>query len=98
MEKTKTKTNGSNTSRIISLIKPKSTKRAERESLPGTRKNSGRFERWFRPEVQKWYILTGLSVIISVLLFPNLLTRPKMYRLGDVAERDIKATKQGCGC
>jgi len=94
MEKTKTKTNGSNTSRIISLIKPKSTKRAERESLPGTRKNSGRFERWFRPEVQKWYILTGLSVIISVLLFPNLLTRPKMYRLGDVAERDIKATHE----
>ena len=94
MEKRVIKTNGSNTSKIISLIKPRSPKRAEREPLPGTKKNTGRFDRWFRPEVQKWYILIGLSVIISVLLFPNLLTRPKMYMHGDVAERDIKATHE----
>ncbi|MFC1533407.1 HD family phosphohydrolase [Thermodesulfobacteriota bacterium] len=48
--------------------------------------------RLFRPEAQRWLILVALSLIISILLFPNILSRPKVYKLGDVAEGDIKAS------
>ncbi len=48
----------------------------------------------FWGEAKKWYILFGLSVIISVLLFPNILAPPKLYKLGDVADRDIKASHE----
>jgi len=33
-------------------------------------------------------------MIISVFFFPSVLTRPDVYRLGDVAERDIKASQE----
>jgi putative nucleotidyltransferase with HDIG domain len=39
-----------------------------------------------------WIIIVVLSLIISVFLFPNILNRPKAYRIGDVAESDIKAS------
>ncbi len=48
---------------------------------------------WFRAETQRWYILLALSMIISILLFPSILTPPKAYNLGDVADRDIKASR-----
>ncbi len=35
----------------------------------------------------------GLSIIISLLLFPKILVRPHQYVLGDVADHDIKATR-----
>ena len=38
-------------------------------------------------------ILIGLSIIISLLLFPKFLVRPHQYVLGDVADHDIKATR-----
>ena len=44
-----------------------------------------------RTEVRPWVILAALSLIISILLFPNILSRPKVYNIGDVAEGDIKA-------
>ncbi|MEJ2024726.1 MAG: hypothetical protein P8Y00_06895, partial [Deltaproteobacteria bacterium] len=47
----------------------------------------------FTPEVRKWCILIGLSIVVSLLLFPDILVRPRTYVLGDVAERDIKATR-----
>ncbi len=47
---------------------------------------------WLREDTQKWCILVGLSLIVSVLLFPSILTPPKTYNLGDVADRDIKAS------
>ncbi len=45
------------------------------------------------PEVKKWFILIGLSIVVSLLLFPDILVRPRTYVLGDVADRDIKATR-----
>lgn len=48
--------------------------------------------KWFRPELQKWLTLIALSLIISIMLFPNILRRQTVYNLGDVAERDIKAS------
>ncbi|MBW1911615.1 MAG: HDIG domain-containing protein [Deltaproteobacteria bacterium] len=59
----------------------------EREMGSNPRQGAGRF----KPEVQRWLILLALSLIISILLFPNILSRPKVYKLGDVAEADIKA-------
>ncbi len=51
-------------------------------------------KRWFGLEASTWYVLVGLSIFISVILYPNILVRPKIYRLGDVADRDIKATHE----
>ncbi len=48
----------------------------------------------FSTEAKKWFILICLSVTISIMLFPNILTRPKIYKLGDVADRDIKALRE----
>jgi len=45
------------------------------------------------PEVQKWFLLVALSLIISILLFPNILSRPRDYKIGDVADADIKASR-----
>ncbi|MFC1868072.1 HD family phosphohydrolase [Thermodesulfobacteriota bacterium] len=47
----------------------------------------------FRPVVQRWVILVVLSLIVSILLFPNILSRSKVYKFGDVAEGDIKASR-----
>jgi len=41
----------------------------------------------------RWIILLFLSLIISILRCPNILTKPNVYRLGDVAQRDIKASR-----
>jgi len=49
---------------------------------------------WFGFEVRALYVLLGLSVIISVLLYPNILTSPAIFKLGDVADRDIKASRE----
>ncbi len=64
----------------------KSLKRGETDPF-----RAGIREFWFGLEARTWYILFGLSMIISIILYPNILTSPKIYRLGDVAERDIKA-------
>jgi putative nucleotidyltransferase with HDIG domain len=45
-----------------------------------------------RSDICPWVILIALSLIISILLFPDILSRPKVYKLGDVAEGDIKAS------
>jgi cyclic-di-AMP phosphodiesterase PgpH len=50
--------------------------------------------RWWSPEAQRWYILLGFSIIVSVLLYPNLTSAPQVYSRGDVAERDIKALQE----
>jgi len=38
-------------------------------------------------------ILLVMSLVISLLLFPDVLTRPKTYKLGDISDKDIKATR-----
>ncbi|RLB36458.1 MAG: phosphohydrolase [Deltaproteobacteria bacterium] len=66
-------------------------RRPEREGIPkpaverGTRRGS---------DFHKWVLLASVSAVISLLLFPNILSRPKVYHLGDVAERDIKASRE----
>ena len=80
--------------KMKSYRKTKSHRKREKDTHSGTRKGFWRTGFWLRPEVKRLYILFGLSVIISVLLFPNILNRPKKYKLGDVAERDIKASRE----
>jgi len=75
------------------LRKSKAAKRVEGDILLKTKK-AERISIWFSPEVKKWYILLGLSIIISVFLFPNFLTYHKTYELGDVADRGIKASRE----
>jgi len=45
-----------------------------------------------RSEIRPWVILIVLSLVISIFLFPESLIRPKVYKIGDVAEEDIKAS------
>src|SRR4030042_182808 len=45
-----------------------------------------------RSGIRPWIILTGLSLVISIFLFPEILIRPKVYKIGDVADGDIKAS------
>jgi putative nucleotidyltransferase with HDIG domain len=41
----------------------------------------------------RWLLLVGISVLITLLLFPNLLVPVHTYKVGDIAERDIKSPK-----
>ncbi len=37
-------------------------------------------------------IIVFMSAIISVLMYPNILTHPRIYHVGDIADRNIKAS------
>ena len=39
----------------------------------------------------RWTILIGITIIFTLFLYPNLIIKEQPYKLGDVAERDIKA-------
>jgi putative nucleotidyltransferase with HDIG domain len=41
----------------------------------------------------RWSILVGVTIIFTLLLYPNLVIKKHSYKLGDVAEKNIKATK-----
>jgi len=41
----------------------------------------------------KWVILGGITLLFTVILYPNLIDTHYAYQPGDVAERDIKALK-----
>ena len=41
----------------------------------------------------RWGILFGVTIFFTILLYPNLVVKKHYYKLGDVAARDIKATK-----
>ena len=45
----------------------------------------------FRPDITRWTVLVLLSLIISIFLNPGLMKKPKVYKIGDIAEADIKA-------
>jgi putative nucleotidyltransferase with HDIG domain len=45
-----------------------------------------------RSKIRPWVILIVLSLVISIFLFPKSLVRSKVYKIGDVAEEDIKAS------
>lgn len=40
----------------------------------------------------RWGVLVTLSLVIALLLFPNILSKPASHKLGDIAKRDIKAS------
>ena len=67
--------------------------KGDRESATGAL-NGEKKANWLGAEAKKWYILISLSVVISILLFPNILTRPKIYKLGDVADMSVKASHE----
>ncbi len=77
--------------KIKSARKGRPHKKGDADPLSGRKSVKSK---WFGEEAKKWYILVGVSLIISILLFPKFLTRPKVYRMGDVAERDIKASRE----
>ena len=69
----------------------KPAKKPEKEA--SFRASFSRFGReWFTTQRLRWIVVITLSVTISVLLFPGILTKPADYRIGDVAPRDIKAS------
>ena len=80
-------------SRLTPVGKSKGSRKREGDASHGVTKGRGAADIWFRSDAKRWYILLGLSVIISILLFPSVLTPPKQYKLGDVADRDIKALR-----
>ena len=41
----------------------------------------------------RWSILVLVTVIFTIIFYPNLATQQHIYQLGDVVERDIKAPK-----
>jgi hypothetical protein len=77
--------------RIKSSAKGRSPVKTERETAVKG-KRSVLLGEIFRPDRLKWLMLVALSLIIAVSLFPNILTKPRIYRPGDVAEKGIKAS------
>lgn len=79
---------------IISLIKRKNSVKSsdlsKKPSSPGKRP----ITEWLTPERLAWIMLPFLSVIISLFIFPNAFIRAKKYNLGDIADKDIKATHE----
>ena len=41
----------------------------------------------------RWGILCTVTILFSIILFPNLVITRHQYNLGDVAERDIKSPR-----
>ena len=76
--------------RLLKMGKP--NKKNEREST-GRSSQSNSLEIWHQAEKLKWLILIVLSLIMSVLIFPNILHKTKTYSPGDVADREIKASR-----
>ncbi len=86
--------NTPNERKLKNLHQKKNSGRREKDT--SARSKSGRSVRtfWFRDDTKKWCIFIGLSLIFSILLFPSILTPTKTYNLGDVADRDIKASRE----
>ncbi len=51
------------------------------------------FLKSFTEKHGRWLLLIGISVLIALLLFPSLLVPVHTYKVGDIAERDIKSPK-----
>ena len=45
------------------------------------------------PSFQKWAIAIGTTLILTLLLSPNLQLPPKQYTIGDIATKEIKSTQ-----
>jgi len=75
--------------RPIAGLKPH--KKPEQEANLGARVGSFVGQQ-VNPARLRWIILIFMSLVVAVLLSPNVLTRPAFYKVGDVASRDIKAS------
>jgi hypothetical protein len=82
----------SDKARLKVLGRGRNPKKGERELGPLV-KRRGSVIGAFRVDRLKWSLLIFLSLVISVLLFPSILVKPVKYGLGDVVERDIKASR-----
>lgn len=59
-----------------------------------TEKIKSLFEKFFgSSSYVRWSILIGVTIVFTILLYPNLVIKTHIYKLGDVAEKDVKATK-----
>jgi cyclic-di-AMP phosphodiesterase PgpH len=68
-------------------MKRQGTEEQQMDSDPSLKKAPDRLEGL------RLLILVLMSLIISVLLFPDIFDRPMSYKLGDVSQEDIKATR-----
>ncbi|MFZ0133407.1 MAG: HDIG domain-containing metalloprotein [Desulfobacterales bacterium] len=69
-----------------------STKSAVRDRQSGIEKHTESVRKLFYESRSfRWILLSALTVFIIVLLHPHLIVTRPSYKLGDVAERDIKA-------
>ena len=41
----------------------------------------------------RWALLVAVTIVFTILLYPNLVIKKHSYKLGDVVTRDIKAAK-----
>ena len=58
----------------------------------GVKERSG-LEKIRTPSFQKWAIAVSTTLILTLLLSPNLQLPPKQYRIGDIATKEIKSTQ-----
>ena len=45
------------------------------------------------PDYVRWGIVLGITIVFLIILYPGLVIKQHTYKLGDVAERNIKAPK-----
>jgi len=45
-------------------------------------------------ELTRWVLIIVMSSLFAVLLYPGFLSKPRQYNLGDIAQRDIKASHE----
>ena len=79
---------------IVSFIKRKNSNRGSEKQKKSSKSITKPVNEWLTPERLAWIMLPFLSVIISILIFPDALIKPKKYKIGDIAEKDIKATHE----
>jgi len=72
-------------------VKQRSKPRARRREKPSGARWLPRFFK--DPESQRWMILIGLSCVVALLIYPSGFSRTVEYKVGDVAERDVKASR-----
>jgi hypothetical protein len=69
-----------------------STKSAARDRQTGIEKHTESVRKLFYESRSfRWILLPALTVFFIVLLYPHLIVTQPSYKLGDVAERDVKA-------
>jgi len=78
--------------KIDLLTKGKAPKKNDRETTPRSKQSKMNAA---RPPTGTfaWCALLILSTLIALFLFPDILVRNEIYDIGDIAERDIKASE-----